>query len=150
LTKYPPRGIRHQGRPLKRLLEEWDRNRPAITYFPESEMMMMMNTLLHEHFTHWLDVAVEPLFGYPSLEWCALTIQDGNPPLSVTTPNQFYFHQGLLVDVYWKVDLSGPLGVVVGGGCLFIGNRFLPSYDVGASTLVGRQMAVQEISCAFY
>jgi hypothetical protein len=72
LTKYPPRGIRHQGRPLKRLLEERDRNRPAMTYFPVSEMMtmmMMMNyTLLHEHFTHWLDVAVEPLFGYPSLE----------------------------------------------------------------------------------
>jgi hypothetical protein len=40
LTKYAPRGIRNQGRPLKRLLEERDRNRPAMTYFPESEMMM--------------------------------------------------------------------------------------------------------------
>jgi hypothetical protein len=44
LTKYAPRGIRNQGRPLKRLLEEWDRNRPAMVYFPESEVMTMMMT----------------------------------------------------------------------------------------------------------
>jgi hypothetical protein len=40
--KYVPRGIRNKGRPLKRLLDEWDWNRPAVAYFPESEMMMMM------------------------------------------------------------------------------------------------------------
>jgi hypothetical protein len=33
LTKYAPRGIINQGRPLKRLLEERDRNRPATAYF---------------------------------------------------------------------------------------------------------------------
>jgi hypothetical protein len=45
LTNYAPRGIRNQGRPLKRLLDEWDWNRPTMAYFPESKavMMMMMN-----------------------------------------------------------------------------------------------------------
>jgi 2-keto-3-deoxy-L-rhamnonate aldolase RhmA len=42
LTQYAPRGIRDQGRPQKRFLEEWDRNRTAMDYFPESEKMMMM------------------------------------------------------------------------------------------------------------
>jgi hypothetical protein len=42
LTKYAPRGIRNQGRPLKMLLDQWDRNRPAMAYFPECKMMMMM------------------------------------------------------------------------------------------------------------
>jgi hypothetical protein len=42
LQKYAPRAIGNQGRPLKRLLDEWDRNRPAMAYFPEGEMMMMM------------------------------------------------------------------------------------------------------------
>jgi hypothetical protein len=42
LTKYAPRDIRNHGRPLKRLLEEWDRNRPQVAYFPESDMMMVM------------------------------------------------------------------------------------------------------------
>jgi hypothetical protein len=42
LTKYAPRGTRNQGRPLKRLLDELDRNRPAMAYFRESKMMMMM------------------------------------------------------------------------------------------------------------
>jgi hypothetical protein len=42
LTELAPRGIRNQGTQLKRLLEERDRNRPAIYYFPEGEMMMMM------------------------------------------------------------------------------------------------------------
>jgi hypothetical protein len=41
LTKHAPRGIKNQGRPLKRLLDEWDRNRPSIAHFPESEMMMI-------------------------------------------------------------------------------------------------------------
>jgi hypothetical protein len=41
LTKYTPRDTRNQGRPLKRLLEEWDRNMPAMACFPESEMMMV-------------------------------------------------------------------------------------------------------------
>jgi hypothetical protein len=40
LTKYAPRSIRNQGRPLKRLLDEQDRNRPAMTYFPENEIMI--------------------------------------------------------------------------------------------------------------
>jgi hypothetical protein len=30
------------GKPLKRLMDERDRNRPAMTYFPESEMMMKL------------------------------------------------------------------------------------------------------------
>jgi hypothetical protein len=30
---------------VKRLLEEWDRNRPAMAYFPESEMMMMVTMM---------------------------------------------------------------------------------------------------------
>jgi hypothetical protein len=38
LTECAPRGITNQGRPLKRLLEKWDRNRPAVAYFPQSEM----------------------------------------------------------------------------------------------------------------
>jgi hypothetical protein len=42
LTKYIPRGTRNQGRPLKMIQDEWDRNRPTMAYFPESEMMMMM------------------------------------------------------------------------------------------------------------
>jgi hypothetical protein len=42
LTKYAPRGIRNHGRPLKRLLEERGWKRPAMAYFPGSEMMMMM------------------------------------------------------------------------------------------------------------
>jgi hypothetical protein len=43
LTKYAPRGRRNQDRPLKRLLDERDRNRPAMAYFPESEMMMKIS-----------------------------------------------------------------------------------------------------------
>jgi hypothetical protein len=35
LTKYAPRGKRNQGRPLKRFLDEWDWNRPAMAHFPE-------------------------------------------------------------------------------------------------------------------
>jgi hypothetical protein len=35
-----PKSTRNQGRPL----DEWDRNRPPMIYFPESEMMMMMMT----------------------------------------------------------------------------------------------------------
>jgi hypothetical protein len=49
LTKYAPKGIRNQGRPLKRLLEERDGNRTAMDYFPDSEMMMMMMTLVATH-----------------------------------------------------------------------------------------------------
>jgi hypothetical protein len=46
VTKYTPRGIGNQGRPLKKLLEERDRNRPPMAYFPVSEMMVtMMMTL---------------------------------------------------------------------------------------------------------
>jgi hypothetical protein len=41
LTKYAPRRIRYQGRPLKRLLDEWDRNRPAMDYFPGGKIMMI-------------------------------------------------------------------------------------------------------------
>jgi hypothetical protein len=41
LTKYAPRGIRNQDRILKRLLDEWDRIRPAMAYSPENEMMMI-------------------------------------------------------------------------------------------------------------
>jgi hypothetical protein len=44
LAKHAPRDIRNQGRPLKRLLDEREQNRPAMAYFPESEMMMMMMT----------------------------------------------------------------------------------------------------------
>jgi hypothetical protein len=43
LTKCAPRGIRSQWRPLKRLLDEWDWNRPEVAYFPEREMMMFQN-----------------------------------------------------------------------------------------------------------
>jgi hypothetical protein len=46
LTNYAPRGIRSQGRPLKRFLDERDRKRPAMAYFPESEMMMMMMMMI--------------------------------------------------------------------------------------------------------
>jgi hypothetical protein len=34
LTKYASRGVKTQGIPLKRLLDEWDLNRPAMAYFP--------------------------------------------------------------------------------------------------------------------
>jgi hypothetical protein len=42
LNNVAPLDIRNQGRPLKRLLEEWGRRRPAMAYFPESYMMMMI------------------------------------------------------------------------------------------------------------
>jgi hypothetical protein len=42
LTKYAPRGIRNQGRTLKRLLDELDQNRPVMAYFFESDVMVMM------------------------------------------------------------------------------------------------------------
>jgi hypothetical protein len=34
LTKYAPRGIRKQDRPLKRLLDEWDRKEASNGLFP--------------------------------------------------------------------------------------------------------------------
>jgi hypothetical protein len=42
MKNYASRGTRNQGRPLKRLLDECDLNRPVIAYFPESEKMIMM------------------------------------------------------------------------------------------------------------
>jgi hypothetical protein len=55
LTKYAPRGIRNQGRPMKRLLDEQDWNRPAMAYFPESsgsilfrdQSQFLVNMVLH-------------------------------------------------------------------------------------------------------
>jgi hypothetical protein len=44
LTKYVARGIINQGRRLKGPLHEWDRDRPKITYFPESEMIMIQHS----------------------------------------------------------------------------------------------------------
>jgi hypothetical protein len=41
LTIFAPRGVRYQGRPLKRPLGEWDWNRLAMACFPEIEMIMM-------------------------------------------------------------------------------------------------------------
>jgi hypothetical protein len=38
---YAPRCKRNQDRPLKRLVDERDQNRPTMAYFHESEMMMM-------------------------------------------------------------------------------------------------------------
>jgi hypothetical protein len=53
LTNYAPKGIRNQGRSLKRLLDEWDQNRPAMAYFPESEMLMIFR--LHNEATRgWI------------------------------------------------------------------------------------------------
>jgi hypothetical protein len=49
LIKYAPRGIRNQGRPLKRLLDKRDRNRLTMVYFPESEIMMMMMMMMHSY-----------------------------------------------------------------------------------------------------
>jgi hypothetical protein len=46
LTKYAPRGRRNQGRPLQRLLEERDWNRPAMDYFPRSEIIIVIIILL--------------------------------------------------------------------------------------------------------
>jgi hypothetical protein len=40
LTKYAPRSKRNRNWPLNRLLEEWDRNGPAMAYFPVHETMM--------------------------------------------------------------------------------------------------------------
>jgi hypothetical protein len=63
LTKYAPRGIRNQGRPLKRLLEECDRNRPAMANFPESEMMiimMMMMIMMMNTYLLWPSTAALP------------------------------------------------------------------------------------------
>jgi hypothetical protein len=34
LKKYTPRDKRNHGRPLQRLLDERDRNRPEMVYFP--------------------------------------------------------------------------------------------------------------------
>jgi hypothetical protein len=50
LKEYAPRGIRHQDRPLKRLIDERDRNTPAVACFPESDMMkiMMMRNMAKE------------------------------------------------------------------------------------------------------
>jgi hypothetical protein len=46
VTKCTPRGIGNQGRPLKKLQEERDRNRRPMAYFPESEMMVMTMTMM--------------------------------------------------------------------------------------------------------
>jgi hypothetical protein len=42
LTKYAPRGIRNQGRPMKRLLDEEDWNRPAMAYFPKKQWIHLV------------------------------------------------------------------------------------------------------------
>jgi hypothetical protein len=41
LTQYAPRGIKNQGTPLKRLLDDWDWNRQAMACFPESKVVVM-------------------------------------------------------------------------------------------------------------
>jgi hypothetical protein len=47
LTKYTPRGVINQVRPLKRLLDEWGWNRPAMAYITENKMMMTYLFVIH-------------------------------------------------------------------------------------------------------
>jgi hypothetical protein len=66
LIHYALRGIRNQDRSLKRLLDEWDPNRPAVVYFPESEMMMITIIIIIIKTTVRLNFLVPHVFTFHS------------------------------------------------------------------------------------